>query len=65
MAPAPHLCMVIWPRKFWPYLSEKYNGSVNPAEFLQIYSTSILATGENEVVMINYFLVTLAGTARS
>jgi hypothetical protein len=35
--------MVIWPRKFRPHLPEKYDGTVNPAELLQIYSTSILA----------------------
>jgi hypothetical protein len=34
MAHAPHLCMVVWPHKFWPHLFEKYNGSVNSAEFL-------------------------------
>jgi hypothetical protein len=46
-------------------LSKKYNGSVNPTEFLQIYTTSILATGGNEVIMAHYFLVALIGTARS
>jgi hypothetical protein len=62
---APHLHMVIWPRKFWPHLPEKYDGSVNPTEFLQIYSISILAAGEKEVVMTNYFPVALTGTAQS
>jgi hypothetical protein len=38
---------------------------VNPAKFLQIYSTSILAAGGNEAIMINYFPVALMGTARS
>jgi hypothetical protein len=38
---------------------------VNPTEFLQIYSTSILATGGDEVIMANYILVTLTETARS
>jgi hypothetical protein len=42
---APHLWMVVWPHKFWPHLPKKYDGIVNPAEFLQIYSTSILAAG--------------------
>jgi hypothetical protein len=46
-------------------LPEKYDGSVNPTEFLQIYSTTILAVGGNEAVMTNYFLVALTGTARS
>jgi hypothetical protein len=43
---------------------EKYNGSVNPAEFLQIYSTLILTVGGNEAVMVNYFPVALTGMAR-
>jgi hypothetical protein len=34
MALAPHLCMVVWPRKFWVHLPKKYDGSVNPTEFL-------------------------------
>jgi hypothetical protein len=45
MALAPHLLMVVWPHKFWPHLPEKYDGTVNPTELLQIYSTSILAAG--------------------
>jgi hypothetical protein len=50
-------------RKFWPHLLEKDDGSVNPVEFLQIYNTSILAAGENEAVMVNYFPVALTGMA--
>jgi hypothetical protein len=57
--------MVVWPCKFRPHLPEKYNGSVNPTEFLQIYTTSILAARGNEVVMANYFSVALTSTARS
>jgi hypothetical protein len=34
MALAPCHCMVIWPCKFQPHLPEKYDWSVNPAEFL-------------------------------
>jgi hypothetical protein len=63
MALAPYLCMVVWPCKFWLHLSVKYNGSVNPTEFLQIYSSLILPTGGNEAVMANYFPVALTGTA--
>jgi hypothetical protein len=50
---------------FQPHLPEKYDGSVNTIEFLQIYSTSILAIGGNEAVMVNYFSVALTGTAWS
>jgi hypothetical protein len=57
--------MTLAPPKFRPHLPEKYDGMVNPVEFLQIYSTSILAAGGNEAVMANYFPVALTGTARS
>jgi hypothetical protein len=65
MALTPHPRLVVWPPKFWPHLPEKYDGTVNPAEFLQIYSTSILAAGGNEAVMANYLPVALTGTTRS
>jgi hypothetical protein len=43
-------------------LPEKYGRSINPTEFLQIYSTSKLVVGGNEAVMANYFLVALTVT---
>jgi hypothetical protein len=57
--------MVVWLRKFWPHLSEKYDGMVNPTEFLQIYTASILAAGGDEGIMANYFSVALTGMTRS
>jgi hypothetical protein len=65
MVLAPHHHMVVCPRKFQPHLLEKYDKSVNPTEFLHIYSTSILAVGGNEVIMANYFSVALIDTAWS
>jgi hypothetical protein len=65
MALAPHLWMVVWPHKFRPHLPKKYDRTINPAEFLQIYSTSILAIGGDEAVMANYITVALTGMARS
>jgi hypothetical protein len=65
MVLAPRMCMVVWPPKFWPHLPEKYDGMVNPAKFLQIYSTSILAAGGNEAIITNYFPIALTGMARS
>jgi hypothetical protein len=59
MVLAPHLCIVVWPRKFCPHLPEKYDRTINPVESLQIYSTSILTAGGNDVIMANYFLVAL------
>jgi hypothetical protein len=61
MALAPHLCMMVWSHKFRPHLPEKYDGTVNPVEFLHIYSTSILAVGCDETIMANYFPVPLLG----
>jgi hypothetical protein len=65
MVLALHHRMVVWPRKFWPHLLEKYDRSVNLIEFLWIYSTSILAAGGDEAIMANYFPVALTGTTRS
>jgi hypothetical protein len=65
MALAPHLRMVVWLRKFRPHLGEKYDGTINPAEFLQIYSTSILAARVNKAIVAKYFHVALADTART
>jgi hypothetical protein len=65
MALAPHLRMLVWPHKFQPHLPEKHDGTVHPAEFLQIYSTSILTAGRNEAIMANYFPIALTRIARS
>jgi hypothetical protein len=54
---ADHLRAVAWPSKFWPHLPEKYDGSTNPSEFLQVYITAITAAGGNDAVMASYFHV--------
>jgi hypothetical protein len=40
-----HLRVATWPPKFRPHLPEKYNGTSNPSEFLQMYVTAIPAAG--------------------
>jgi hypothetical protein len=35
-----HLHAASWPSKFWPHVPEKYDGTSNPSEFLQVYVTS-------------------------
>jgi hypothetical protein len=62
---ADHLRAVAWPSKFRPHLPEKYDGSSNPSEFLQVYITAITAAGGNEAVMASYFHVALTGPART
>jgi hypothetical protein len=60
-----HLRMASWPPKFWPHLLEKYDGTTNPSEFLQVYVTAITAAGGNTAVMATYFHVALSGPART
>lgn len=62
---ADHLRVASWPPKFWPHLMEKYDGTSNPSEFLQVYVTAITVAGGNTVVMATYFHVVLSGPART
>jgi hypothetical protein len=62
---ADHLHAATWPPKFQPHLPEKYDGTSNPSEFLQVYVTAITTTGGNTVVMASYFHVALTGPART
>jgi hypothetical protein len=56
---------VTWPYKFRPHLPEKYDGTSNPSEFLQVYVTAITAAGGDTAVMATYFHVALSGPART
>jgi hypothetical protein len=60
-----HLHAASWPPKFWPHLPEKYDGTSNPSEFLQVYVTAITVGGGNTAVMATYFHVALSGPART
>jgi hypothetical protein len=62
---ADHLRATSWPSKFRPHLPEKYDGTSNPSEFLQVYVTAITAAGGNTAVMVTYFHVALSGPART
>jgi hypothetical protein len=62
---ADHLRVASWPPKFRPHLPEKYDGTSNPSEFLQVYVTAITAAGGNTAVMATYFHVALSGPART
>jgi hypothetical protein len=62
---ADHLRAVSWPPKFRPHLPEKYDGTSNPSEFLQVYVTAIIAAGGNTTAMATYFHVALSGPART
>jgi hypothetical protein len=60
-----HLRAATWPSKFWPHLPEKYDGTTNPSEFLQVYVTAITAAGGDTTVMATYFHVALYGPTRT
>jgi hypothetical protein len=62
---ADHLRAATWPPKFRPHLPEKYDGTSNPSEFLQVYVTTITAAAGNTVVMASYFHVALTGPAQT
>jgi hypothetical protein len=62
---ADHLRAATWPSKFRPHLPEKYDGTSNPSEFLQVYVTAITAAGGDTAVMATYFHVALSGPART
>jgi hypothetical protein len=62
---ADHLRTATWPSKFRPHLPEKYDGTSNPLEFLQVYVTAITAAGGDTTIMATYFHVSLPGLART
>jgi hypothetical protein len=65
VALADHLRAASWPPKFRPHLPEKYDGTTNLSEFLQVYVTAITAAGGNTAVMATYFHVALTGPTRT
>jgi hypothetical protein len=62
---ADHLRATTWPSKFRLHLPEKYDGTTNPSEFLQVYVTAITAAGGDTTIMATYFHVALSGLART
>jgi hypothetical protein len=62
---ADHLRAASWPPKFRSHLPEKYDGTSNPSEFLQVYVTAITLAGGNTDVMATYFHVALSRPART
>jgi hypothetical protein len=62
---ADHLRAATWSPKFRLHLPEKYDGTTNPSEFLQVYVTTITAAGGDTAVLATYFHVALSGPART
>jgi hypothetical protein len=62
---ANHLHAAAWPSKFRPHLPEKYDGTSNPSEFLQVYVTAIMAACGDTALMATYFHVALSRPAQT
>ena len=50
---------------FKPEIPEKYDGRLNPAEFLSIYTIAVQAAGGRDEVFTNYFPLALKSNVRS
>jgi hypothetical protein len=59
------LRQVAWPEKFNPGSIDKYDGSSNPEEFIQVYHMVIEAAEGDDRVKANYLLTALSDVARS
>jgi hypothetical protein len=62
---APSLSQVIWLEKFKTGHIDKYDGSSNPEESIQVYHTVIDTVGKDDWVKANYLSTVLPGVARS
>jgi hypothetical protein len=62
---APSLRQVVWPEKFKAGHINKYDGSRNHKEFIQVYHTVIEATRGDDQIKANYLSTTLFGAVRS
>jgi hypothetical protein len=56
---------VRWPLNFKMLGIEKYDGSTNPAEWLEVYQLAIEAAGGDSDIMANYLLVCLSSFAKT
>jgi hypothetical protein len=62
---APPLRQVVWPEKFKAGHIDKYDGSNNPKELIQVYHIVIDAAGGDGRVKANYLPTTLSGAGRT
>ena len=61
----PELRNIVWPSNFKLDLPPGYDGTADPAEFLQLYELSIKASNGDEKVMANWFHMALKDGVRS
>jgi hypothetical protein len=64
----PYSCRlrrVTWPPNFKSTAIDKYDGSTNPTEWLNIYQLAIKAAGGDSHVMVNYLSICLSASIRT
>lgn len=54
---------IAWPGKFKPDLPSRYDGTADPAEFLQLYELGIKVASGDDKVMANWFPMALKDSA--
>jgi hypothetical protein len=59
------LRQVRWPDKFKTGNINRYDGSINPEEFIQVYQTIMEAAGGDDRVKDNFLPTALTGVAKS
>lgn len=62
---SPGLRNITWQEKFKPSTLKSFDGTKNPSEFLQIYTTIVQTAGNDEKEMANYLSTMLKGSART
>jgi hypothetical protein len=58
------LRQVRWPDKFKTGNINRYDGSINPEEFIQVYQTIMEAVGGDDRVKVNFLPTALTGAAK-
>lgn len=61
----PELRRIKWPRRFRPDLFVQYDRKINPIEFLNVYTTTIVAAGGRKRALANWFPMALKPSIRS
>jgi hypothetical protein len=61
----PRLKRVHWPLNFKPSVIKKYDGSTNPAEWLEVYQLTNEAADGDSYIMANYLQVCLSSSTRT
>ena len=64
LAFTPELRQVVWPDKFRFHVPATYDGTTDPRELLQIYSTAMVAARADDKVMANWFPLAMSDVTR-